>query len=123
MRPRGPSRSSPRTWYVGQVAVQKPQCTHLRRIESASRPCGVSRMNSARLVCIRYIVATMNRLRWWLIFIAAAAVGFALIGFWGLAVGPVAVAAFFIWRRQRLAAELGTEESRLGQFVSPPAPE
>ena len=65
----------------------------------------------------------MKRLKWWLIFIAAAAVGFALIGFWGLAVGPFAVAAFYLWRRQRLAGEEGTEEARLAQFVSPSAPE
>src|SRR6267378_921104 len=52
MRPRGPSFSSPRSRYVGQVAVQKPQCTHLRRMASASRPSGVSRMKSARAVCI-----------------------------------------------------------------------
>ena len=37
---------------MGHVAVQKPQCTHLRRIASASRPSGVSLMKSARLVCI-----------------------------------------------------------------------
>jgi len=32
MRPRGLSRSSPSSTKVGQVAVQKPQCTHLRRM-------------------------------------------------------------------------------------------
>src|ERR1041384_69010 len=52
MRPRGPSFSSPRSRYVGQVAVQKAQCTHLRKMASASRPSGVSRMKSARAVCI-----------------------------------------------------------------------
>src|SRR5438552_19065342 len=52
MRPRGLSSSSPRRSYVGQVARQKPQCTHLRRIASASIPAGVSRIQSARRVCI-----------------------------------------------------------------------
>src|SRR3954468_7060125 len=52
MRPRGLSRSSPSTWYVGHVAVQKPQCTHFRRMASASRPSGVPRMKSASSVCI-----------------------------------------------------------------------
>src|SRR3954453_5780479 len=52
MRPRGLSRSSPSTWYVGHVAVQKPQCTHFRRMASASRPSGVPRMKSASWVCI-----------------------------------------------------------------------
>jgi len=32
LRPHGPSGSSPSSWQVGQVAVQKPQCTHLCRI-------------------------------------------------------------------------------------------
>src|SRR5687767_834853 len=52
MRPRGLSSSSPSSTYVGQVARQKPQCTHLRRMASASRPCGVSRIQSARWVSI-----------------------------------------------------------------------
>src|SRR5580765_408228 len=52
MRPRGPSFSSPRSRYVGQVAVQKPQCTHFLRMASASMPSGVSLMKSARAVCI-----------------------------------------------------------------------
>ena len=49
MRPRGPSSSSPSSWYVGHVAVQKPQCTHARRIASASRPSGVSRYSVERV--------------------------------------------------------------------------
>src|SRR5690349_24438653 len=52
MRPRGLSRSSPSSWYVGQVAVQKPQCTHERRIASASRPSWVSLYSGARFVCM-----------------------------------------------------------------------
>ena len=39
--PRGPSSSLPVTWYVGQVARQKPQCTQLRSSACASRPRGV----------------------------------------------------------------------------------
>ena len=55
MRPRGPSSSSPSSRYVGHVAVQKPQCTHARRIASASRPSCVSRMKSASAVLQRAI--------------------------------------------------------------------
>src|SRR3954465_5428656 len=51
MRPRGPSSSSPSNWYVGQVAVQKPQCTHLRRMASASRPSAVPANSGERWVC------------------------------------------------------------------------
>src|SRR3954466_2396747 len=51
MRPRGPSSSSPSSWYVGQVAVQKPQCTHLRRMASASRPSAVPANSGERWVC------------------------------------------------------------------------
>src|SRR4051812_15524855 len=52
MRPRGPSSSSPSNRYVGQVAVQNPQCTQARRIASASLPSCVSRIKSASAVCI-----------------------------------------------------------------------
>src|SRR5689334_16541656 len=52
MRPRGLSSSSPSRLYVGQVARQKPQCTHLRRMASASAPSGVSLIQSASRVCI-----------------------------------------------------------------------
>src|SRR5687768_16529528 len=51
MRPRGLSSSSPSTWYVGQVAVQKPQCTHLRRMASASAPSAVPANSGERWVC------------------------------------------------------------------------
>src|SRR5262245_30376533 len=64
MRPRGPSSSSPSSWYVGQVAVQKPQCTHLRRMASASRPSGVSRMKSASSVCTAGYTFGMKTLFW-----------------------------------------------------------
>src|SRR3954469_14844231 len=52
MRPRGPSSSSPSNRYVGQVAVQNPQCTQARRIALASLPSCVSRIKSASAVCI-----------------------------------------------------------------------
>src|SRR5688572_3518708 len=38
MRPRGPSRSSPSTRYVGQASRQKPQCTQRWMSSRASRP-------------------------------------------------------------------------------------
>src|SRR3984957_5543726 len=53
MRPRGPSSSSPSSWYVGQVALQKPQCTHLRTMACASSPCGVPSNSGVKCVCTR----------------------------------------------------------------------
>src|SRR3954462_10565655 len=94
MRPRGLSRSSPSTWYVGQVAVQKPQCTHLRRMASASRPSGVSRMKSARRVCMcRYTFC----MKWVIWLLGAAAIGV-------LAYGLV------MWRRRSEALRRASEE-------------
>src|SRR3569623_3685796 len=65
MRPRGLSSSSPSNREVGQVAVQKPQCTHERRMASASRPSGVSFTASLSDVCIikLYTIANDWRLR------------------------------------------------------------
>src|SRR5881394_1156675 len=60
MRPRGPSSSSPSTWYVGQVAVQKPQCTHLRRMASASSPAGVFLNSGASVVCMERLQAGVH---------------------------------------------------------------
>jgi hypothetical protein len=65
----------------------------------------------------------MNRLKWWMVFLAAAAAGFVLLGFWGLVLGPFAAGGYFLWQRQRLVAELGTEEHRLAQFIAPKAVE
>src|SRR5258707_13709495 len=53
MRPRGLSRSSPSSTKVGQVAVQKPQCTHLRRICSLRAVSGSLSWARVKLVCIR----------------------------------------------------------------------
>src|SRR4051794_1684181 len=52
MRPRGLSSSSPSSRYVGQVAVQKPQCTHVRRIFSDDAIAGSRSCSGAKLVCI-----------------------------------------------------------------------
>src|SRR5262245_33981408 len=53
MRPRGLSRSSPSNTNVGQVAVQNPQCTHLRRICSLRAVSGSVSWARVKLVCIR----------------------------------------------------------------------
>src|SRR5512138_2014092 len=55
MRPRGESSSLPSTWYVGQVARQKPQCTQFLRMRSATSPSGVLRKESAMWVCMSEI--------------------------------------------------------------------
>jgi len=52
MRPRGLSSSSPSSTKVGQVAVQKPQCTHLRRIFSDSAVSESASCARLKLVCI-----------------------------------------------------------------------
>src|SRR6185437_14230231 len=52
MRPRGESRSSPSSTKVGQVAVQKPQCTHLRRIRSLRAVSGSASCARVKLVCM-----------------------------------------------------------------------
>src|SRR6516225_7926237 len=52
MRPRGESRSSPPSTYVGQVAVQNPQWTQLRRIFSHSAICGSASCARVKEVCI-----------------------------------------------------------------------
>src|SRR5438067_442496 len=72
MRPRGLSRSSPSTWYVGHVAVQKPQCTHLRRIDCASSPSGVWRMKSASSVCMASYTFPVKLLAWLLLIASMA---------------------------------------------------
>jgi hypothetical protein len=51
MRPRGLSSSSPSSTYVGQVAVQKPQCTHLRKIGSLAATVGLSSWRALKRVC------------------------------------------------------------------------
>src|SRR3954468_3559875 len=105
MRPRGLSRSSPSTWYVGHVAVQKPQCTHLRRIDSASRPSGVSRMKSASSVCIARYTFRMKMALWFVMFVAVG----------GLAYGLAR------WRRQWRERQ-DAEEARLASFIAQVAP-
>src|SRR3712207_1593673 len=52
MRPRGESSSSPSSRYVGQVAVQKPQWTQVRRIFSDDCIAGSRSCSGAKLVCI-----------------------------------------------------------------------
>src|SRR3954471_10880313 len=52
MRPRGLSSSSPSSTYVGQVAVQKPQWTHERRICSETAMSGSASWARVKLVCI-----------------------------------------------------------------------
>src|SRR5436189_4856975 len=109
MRPRGLSRSSPSTWYVGQVAVQKPQCTHLRRMASASRPSGVSRMKSASSVCMpRYTFLPM-KLFFWLIVLAT--------------IGGI-VYFFARWRRQWAERQQEADARMMSLIVQarPPAP-
>src|SRR5271170_1826714 len=52
MRPRGESRSSPSSTYVGQVAWQKPQCVHLRSCASQALNAGAAscvEVNSVRM--------------------------------------------------------------------------
>src|SRR3954467_2558074 len=51
MRPRGLSSSSPNNKYVGQVAVQKPQWTQVRRIFSDSATSASASCASVKLVC------------------------------------------------------------------------
>lgn len=62
----------------------------------------------------------MDQPNWKLILPAAAAGGFALVGFWGLLAGPLAASAFFLERqRQSDAAEGGNdEERRLAAFMA-----
>src|SRR3974390_629420 len=52
MRPRGLSSSSPVSWKVGQVAVQKPQCTQARRIFCDCAMSGSSSKAFGKCVCI-----------------------------------------------------------------------
>src|SRR5208282_4663540 len=52
MRPRGESSSSPVSRNVGQVAVQKPQCTQARNIFSDRAMSGSARAASEKCVCI-----------------------------------------------------------------------
>src|SRR5437763_5687851 len=51
MRPRGLSSSSPSSTYVGQVAVQKPQCTQARRIFSDAAISGSASCSKVKSVC------------------------------------------------------------------------
>src|SRR3546814_6867804 len=53
MRPRGLWRSSQSKKEGGQVAVQKPQCTHLRITASDVRIAGSASCSGAKLVCMR----------------------------------------------------------------------
>src|SRR5258708_29342489 len=55
MRPRGESSSSPSSTYVGQVAVQNPQCTQARRIFSEDATCGASSCVMEKEVCVGYV--------------------------------------------------------------------
>src|SRR3982751_5810142 len=105
MRPRGLSRSSPSTWYVGHVAVQKPQCTHLRRIASASRPSGVSRMKSASSVCIARYTFRMKGIVWFVLLAILAGTVW-LIG-----------RARRQWRQRQEASE-----ARLASFIAQTSP-
>src|SRR5690606_666733 len=52
MRPRGPSSSFPSSRYVGHVALQKPQCTQVRRMRSASAACSRELAKSENWVCM-----------------------------------------------------------------------
>src|SRR6478609_1719454 len=52
MRPRGLSSSSPSSTYGWQVAVQKPQWTHERRIFSETAMSGSASCARVKLVCI-----------------------------------------------------------------------
>ena len=56
MRPRGLSSSSPSSTKVGQVAVQKPQCTHLRMMDSEEAMSGSASWAGEKLVCIVCVV-------------------------------------------------------------------
>ena len=58
--------------------MQKPQCTHLRRMASACLPAGVSRMNSASWVCTdpaarSGYTLTMQSMFWLAVLVSAAA--------------------------------------------------
>src|ERR1700730_14295411 len=52
MRPRGLSSSSPSSTKVGEVALQNPQWTQVRRIFSASAVAGFLSCAREKLVCI-----------------------------------------------------------------------
>ena len=65
----------------------------------------------------------MERLKWFVVFIAAAGGGFALAGFWGFVLAPCAVCGFLLWRHQRLAEASGTEDERLAQFIAAKTPD
>src|SRR5579871_5697720 len=55
MRPRGLSSSSPRRTKVGQVAVQKPQWTHLRITASEAAVSGSASRAALKLVCMHAV--------------------------------------------------------------------
>ena len=52
MRPRGPSSSSPSNTYVGQVEMQNPQWTHLRRMSLATWMLRSVNWAGEKLVCM-----------------------------------------------------------------------
>jgi hypothetical protein len=58
--------------------------------------------------------------KWNWIMPAAAAVGFLLLGFWGLFAGPVAAIAFFAWKGEGLPtlSRIEDEERRLAAFMT-----
>jgi hypothetical protein len=60
------------------VAVQKPQCTHLRKMDSASRPSGVSRMKSASWVCTDGYTFCVKIFGWLIVTAAIALIGYAI---------------------------------------------
>ncbi len=89
------------------MAVQKPQCTHFRRMVSASRPSGVSRMKSASWVCTGGYTFRVKSVLWLL---ALAALG---------------VFAYAMWRwRERWREHRRSSEARMAELLAqarPPA--
>src|SRR3954447_20223648 len=60
MRPRGLSNSSPSRRYVGHVAVQKPQCTQVRRIFSDDCIAGSLSCSGVKLVCMFFFASLLS---------------------------------------------------------------
>ena len=87
------------------MAVQKPQCTHLRRMASASSPSGVLRMKSASWVCIARYTFRMKGMLWLVILAALGGL------VWGAA----------RWRRRWLEREKAAE-ARLASFIAQAMP-
>ena len=85
--------------------MQNPQCTHLRRMASASRPSGVSRMKSASRVCTGGYTFRMRALTWLLVFAAIGVLGYAL----------------WTWR-QRFVERQRAAEERFAAFMAQAKP-